>query len=188
VIAVFGGSFNPVTLAHKKIIDRIKKLDEVTKVIIVPVSDKYEKKGLSTNVNHRIEMLKLVIEKDIIISDFEARQDHQLKSLETLTHFKEEYNDDLALVIGSDNLEDFKNWYEPEKLMENFYLIVINRQSDLGKIILSNPTLTKYKEKIIEINDLDLNISSTKAKRELNNQYLDQRVIDYILLNDLYTE
>jgi nicotinate-nucleotide adenylyltransferase len=186
LIAVFGGSFNPVTLAHKKIVDRLKKIDKVTKIIVVPVSRNYEKESLGNNSNHRVEMLKLVMDEDVIISDYEISKSYQVKSFETLSYFKSLYNDEVALVIGSDNLEQFDSWFKPRELLQNFKLIVINRQSDLEKIINANQDLIDYKNSIIEINDLNLRISSTRAKIIKSSLYLDPKVIKYIKLNDLY--
>ena len=186
MIAVFGGSFNPVTLAHKQIVDRVLELDEVKEVIIVPVSDRYEKDSLTTDFKHRIAMLKLVMDEHVIISDYEALQDYQPKSLETLIHFSKEYDDDLALIIGSDNLEQFSTWYRPAELISKFWLIVINRQSDLEGVISGDELLSEFRERIIIIDDLDLKVSSSQAKKEMSPEYLDERVLDYIDRYGLY--
>jgi nicotinate-nucleotide adenylyltransferase len=188
LIAVFGGSFNPVTLAHKKIVDRLKKINLVTKIIIVPVSKSYEKESLGNNSIHRLKMLKLVMDEDVIISDYEIRKAYQVKSFETLNYIKALYNDEVALVVGSDNLQQFDSWYRPRDILNNFSLIVINRQSDINDIINSNNDLIDYHNKIIQINDLDLEISSTQAKKEKSSLYLDPKIIEYIELNELYRE
>ena len=57
---VFGGSFNPPTIAHEKIIEILsQRYDEV---IIVPNGKKYTRKEFFSNQN-RIEMLELIAKR-----------------------------------------------------------------------------------------------------------------------------
>lgn len=188
MLAIYGGSFNPVTKAHKIIVNRIRELDFVSKVIVVPVSDNYSKESLNTEARHRLKMLEMVMDEDIVVSDYEIIQQRQLKSLETLTYFSKLYQKDAALVIGSDNLRYFSRWYKPEEILKKFYLIVINRQDNLEKIIAEDKLLSEYEERIFEINDLNIRISSTEAKDKLNEEFLEPDIIAYIKENNLYQE
>lgn len=57
-IAVFGGSFNPPTVAHINLAKQVlEEMNEIEKVIFVPVSTKYNKKGLAPD-EVRLNMLK----------------------------------------------------------------------------------------------------------------------------------
>ena len=60
---VFGGSFNPPTKAHKLILDKLFLLFKPDNIIIVPVGDNYQKKGL-IDYTHRLEMVKLLDSRD----------------------------------------------------------------------------------------------------------------------------
>jgi len=186
VIALFVGSFNPVTLAHAEIVERIKQLENVSKVIVIPVSNYYSKPGLVVSGKHRFKMLQLAL-PETLISDFEIKQKRQLKSLETLNHFQSLFLEPLALVIGADNFANFHTWYRYQEILSKYYLIVISRQSDV-QAILDHERYNNYRHKIIFINDINLDISSTKAKATLDRKYLCPQVIEYIHKNHLYTQ
>ena len=57
-IGIFGGSFNPPHLFHKRIITYLLDNKYLDKVIIVPVGDNYKKRDLATFVN-RYDMLNM---------------------------------------------------------------------------------------------------------------------------------
>ena len=88
------------------------------------------------------------------------------------------------MVIGGDNFADFHNWYHYQEILDNYNLIVISRQ--INALDILNNNYLQYRNKITIINDLDLKISSTKAKTFLNNKYLALPVIEYIKKNNLY--
>ena len=46
LIAIYGGSFNPPTVAHENIARDILELPEIEKIIYLPVGDSYKKKSL----------------------------------------------------------------------------------------------------------------------------------------------
>ena len=56
-IGLYIGSFNPVHKEHIKVVQKILK-EYVDKVLIVPTLSYWDKKIL-TDINHRINMLKL---------------------------------------------------------------------------------------------------------------------------------
>ena len=59
IVAVFGGSFNPPINSHFQLAQSIlDNYREIEKVIFIPVSSMYNKKGLIDN-KHRYQMLKL---------------------------------------------------------------------------------------------------------------------------------
>ena len=80
---VFGGSFNPPTIAHKEIIKTLCSLN-YEKVIIVPNGNKYNLKEM-VSYNHREKMLEIMTKdlKNIEISNIEEHN-HFKGTVETL--------------------------------------------------------------------------------------------------------
>ena len=102
IIAVFGGSFNPPTVAHVSVAKHVlKNLENVDKVIFVPVSTKYNKNGLAPD-NERFKMLKTICkkEKGLEVSSIELDSKRQLYTIETLQEIKKANNDkDICFII-----------------------------------------------------------------------------------------
>ena len=56
MIAVFGGAFNPPTVAHKAICEHVLRHLDCQEFIFLPVSSQYTKRSLASNF-HRLQML-----------------------------------------------------------------------------------------------------------------------------------
>lgn len=185
---VFIGSFNPVTKAHMMIAKEILKISEVEKIIFVPVSDLYGKASLNTDGHHRIKMLELVCQQDMIVSDIELRLAQSLqrqpKTYETLLALSERYHD-LTLLIGMDNYFDFPTWYKVEELLKRFKVMVYPRANEQADVRLS-PLYEPYQDRFIFIDAIKISdISATKVRKLLHQQcdvkdLLDEKVIAYI--------
>ncbi len=196
VLAIFGGSFNPPLNSHFSLAEQIlNEYENIEKVIFVPVSSKYNKKGLLEN-HHRYSMLKIVCDKndEFEVSDIELIQENQLHTLETLELLQEKYlNYELYFTIGTDNLRDIPNWGEVETLLSKFKILVIERDEDVMDEIIENDNFLKqYKDSFIKVKEnIRSNISSTfvreKIKRGKSIRYLTpDEVYYYIKENNLY--
>lgn len=197
VIAVFGGSFNPPINSHVLLAKEIvEKCERVEKLIFVPVSTKYQKSKL-VNDEHRYNMLKLICENDekLDVSNIELMQDKQLYTIETLDLLKEQYGEEYELwfVMGTDNLKEIETWKEPERLLKEYKIIVLERENDkLEELIEKNKFLIKYKESLIKIEGINkIFLSSTMIRDKIKNgedvqEFIDKRVLEYIKENELY--
>lgn len=195
-IAVFGGAFNPPLISHYNFAKEIlEKYANIYKIIFVPVSTKYDKADLVTD-EHRYNMLKLLCEKDynIEISKTEINSTRQLYTLETLDLIqKENINDDIIFILGTDNLKQFPSWYKPEQILKKHKLLVLKRNNeDIKEIINSNKLLHKYKGSIIYGEGIEqINLSSTYARecikkgKDVSN-IVPKKVLEYINKNHLY--
>ncbi|MBN2504088.1 MAG: nicotinate (nicotinamide) nucleotide adenylyltransferase, partial [Bacilli bacterium] len=59
MIVIFGGAFNPPTLAHLEIYHHVQKNLAPERFIFLPVSSLYTKRSLASN-QHRFQMLKIM--------------------------------------------------------------------------------------------------------------------------------
>ena len=198
IIAIYGGSFNPPTIAHENIARDILSLSDINKLIYLPVGDAYKKKNLIES-NYRYEMLKIISNKlvlenfNIEISTLEMDTDRRLYTIESLRILKEKYKKDLAFVMGTDNIKQFNSWSNPKSLLEEFYFIVIEREEDdVSKLIKENHLLNKYQDKFLILKDTSYkSVSSTYIRENIGNielvqSYIDKEVLSYIKKNNLY--
>ena len=196
-IVIFGGTFNPPTRAHLDIATEALYYLDAEKVLFVPVSDLYKKDDVEISY-HRVNMLNLAIGnfRRLEIDFTEVDSVKLTYTYETVEKIKSQYQDkELFLLIGADNLEDFKNWKNQRSIMENCSLLVVNRNnSSIDEIIESNEILTEFKDKVIEAPIEEIGISSTEVRNRIASGELeglenlvDKEVIDYIVENKLYS-
>ena len=185
-IGVYVGSFNPVHNGHVKIVNYLleKKLD---KVIMIATSNYWNKRYL-LSIDKRIEMLKLISNKNIIIDEENNDLPYTYLIMESL---KNKYKkDELYLIIGADNIVDFDKWKEYETLLK-YNLVIINRHNiNINYYLKKLNKLDKY---IITDSLPNIDISSTIIRENiLNNNYdniddkINKRVLEYIIKNKLY--
>ena len=196
-IVIFGGTFNPPTRAHLDIATEALYYLDAEKVLFVPVSDLYKKDDVEISY-HRVNMLNLAIGnfRRLEIDFTEVDAVKLTYTYETVEKIKSQYQDkELFLLIGADNLEDFKNWKNQRSIMENCSLLVVNRNnSSIDEIIESNEILTEFKDKVIEAPIEEIEISSTEVRNRIASGELeglenlvDKEVIEYMVENKLYS-
>lgn len=186
-IGIFGGSFNPPHKMHLHIAKSLLSRNYVDKVIFVPVSNFYGKKGLVSN-QHRYEMLKRLVKDypNMEVSNYEF-QNKLIYTYETLRHFKECYSKDkIYFICGMDNLEEFHEWRHYEEILSTYQVIVITRNKEV-----EIPTYLKpYQKNIILAETHERNISSTSIRNTLLEGKVDENLTDevyeYIKNNKLY--
>lgn len=197
ILAVFGGSFNPPINSHIELAKEIiNKCNEVEKLIFVPVSTKYNKQGLEAD-KHRYNMLSLICknEKELEVSDIELNSEKQRYTIQTLDLIKEKYGNeyDICFVMGTDNLREIETWKQPERLLRDYKIIVLERDNDnLESIIANSRLLSNNRNSLIKIEGIDrIYLSSTmirdKIKKGENIEgFIDKEVLEYIRENKLY--
>lgn len=178
-IGVYVGSFNPPHIGHIDIANYLINSKTLDKVLIVPTLNYWNKNNL-VDINHRINMLKFFETDDIKI---DSKHNKYIYTYELFRVLSKEYMcDELYLIIGADNIINFDKWKNYEELL-NYKIIIIDRDN-----IDAKKYIQKYNSNnFIVIDDYkSIDISSSKIRDNLNGEYLDKRVYEYILKNNLY--
>lgn len=178
-IGVYIGSFNPPHVGHKKVVDYLLDNKYVDKIVIVPTLNYWNKTDL-IDINHRINMLKFYENENIKIDTYNNKYSYTYKLMRSLS--KEYKDDELYLIMGADNIIDFDKWKNYEELL-NYKIIVMNRDNiDIYKFT------NKFNSNnfIILDNYNNIKISSTNIRSNINSEYLDKEIKDYIVENKLY--
>ena len=178
-LGIFIGSFNPVHEGHIKIVNYLIDNNYVDKVLIIPSINYWNKQNL-IELKHRINMLKFFESKNIKVDDKHNNYQYTYQLLRAL---KEEYNDELYLIIGADNAINLDKWEHIQELL-TYKIIVLNRDNiDIKKYI------NKFNSNnfIVIPNFPFIDTSSTEI-RQGNYTYLNNKVKQYILKHNLYKD
>lgn len=182
---VFGGVFNPPTLAHYNACKLIQQSVPVRRFIFVPVGQNYIYKDVIDSV-HRFEMVRLMAkELGVEVSSVELNSDTFIGSYQTMKRLA---LTNAKFLLGSDNLASFPSWLDAELLLQEYGIIVIRRQQDIEAIIAKSAMLTKYRGNIMVINEFDMPISSTLVRELKDHSLVIKPVADYIETHGLYEE
>jgi len=169
-LGVFGGSFNPPTLAHLMLAEYLMP-QYVDKVLFLPVGDSYQKPVMAAAV-HRLAMLQLAVTPNpgFILSELETSQDKVCYSYDSLQTLQKEYPaTELYFLIGSDQLPGLWRWYRIEDLLHEFYLIILARGEDNPQEVLKTMYwLTDYQQRLVICEGHPYsNLSSTLLRQRL---------------------
>jgi len=184
---IYGGSFNPPTLAHYKIAKYILDKYPNSTLYFLPTNNFYAKENLN-DFQYRLEMLELVVKrlgKRAKVSDFEGRLDKYYGTYYTLSHFPNSY-----FVMGADNFLTIKSWINYPNLIKDFKFIIIpSEKIDLESFINNDNELKKYKENFIILDDFkEIDLSSTNFRKTKDYSLLLPEVAQYIKEKNLYKE
>ena len=196
-IGIFGGSFNPVHNEHIKVAnDAIKEL-QLDKLFIIPTFVAPHKQGVEVlSGKDRLNLLNLAFSNNpkIVVSDYEIQKQGVSYSYLTVRHFKEIYPDStLYFLMGSDMLENFPTWKNPDDIALNCNLVLINRQGNTApddSLIENIKRL--YNHTVTKLNVSGEDLSSTEIRlRKMLGLSLDglvtKEVNEYIENNNLFT-
>jgi nicotinate-nucleotide adenylyltransferase len=139
-------------------------------------------------------MLRLATEynKSFEVSDYEFSQERTSYTVYTIRHFKELYPDDeFYLLIGSDMLLTFDEWYCFEEIMKNASIVCVSRNEG------DYPQLASKAQQLLEYGNVKIcttapyPVSSTEIREKIRKNlnwycYLDKNVVQYIRLGKLY--
>ncbi|HOI46370.1 MAG TPA: nicotinate (nicotinamide) nucleotide adenylyltransferase [Bacilli bacterium] len=182
---VFGGSFNPPTIAHYEIIKYLYHRYDHATIVLLPNATIYPRKELASNV-HRLAMLELLIEEfrdRTTISTIEMEKVTFEGTYYTLKLFEDPY-----FVIGTDNLQDLPTWIQYQDLVkDNHFLVLKRRGYDFNEMINQNSYLRQYQSHFIYLSDFnEVNASSSSFRQNKDFSLVNQKIKEYINEHQLY--
>ncbi len=195
-IGLYGGTFNPPHKEHINIAKNVLCELDLDLLIVIPSYISPHKIGVDVaDGQARFEMLKLAFdgEEKIIVSDYELCKREVSYTYLTVEYFKNLYKDDeLLLIMGSDMLENFPTWKNPEIIAKNVNIVLVQRVFDNidTKKIVENFT-NKFNKPVIITKYLGQNYSSTsiRIRANLDLEFVNQtseKVYNYIVENSVY--
>lgn len=174
-IAVYSGSFDPLHIGHKAILEEISSKYDWVYLIVTPQNPLKERKSsdVMTRVKNAHDALIRNEIFNVTVSDIEHNMEPPYYTVRTLDELKKiTPHNDFTLVIGADNLQNIREWKEYQKLLTNYGVLVfprgdfgVDKLEELKKELLEENS--KYK---IEIDKTIIpTISSTEIRESLKN-------------------
>ena len=202
-IGIFGGTFNPIHNTHVEMAKAALKEGGLDEVWVMPAKVPPHKLGMKIVADsYRFEMVKLALtrEKKLLPSDYELVRDRVSYTSDTLISLKEDYPDDeFTLIIGGDSVLYLEDWHEPQIIFDNADILYISRiGSESGKCLSHIDNVLKKKFENVRMKEIRFSatsISSTEIRKLISEGIkdasllgIDEKVMDYILSNNLYKE
>lgn len=189
--AIFGGTFDPIHMAHLHVAHKAKEDLGLDAVIFMPSANPPHKQGRKvTDPYLRYEMVRMAIrgEQGFEISDYELNSKGLSYTYKTLQHFNElEPGTQWHFIAGLDSLVDVHKWEKPDEIFELCRFVVYNRTGCEIKDMKNN----KYFKKSVILEMPILDISSTQIRDDINSgrdvsSLLPASVSNFISELDLY--
>ncbi|MGN1419491.1 MAG: nicotinate (nicotinamide) nucleotide adenylyltransferase [Acutalibacteraceae bacterium] len=198
-VGIFGGTFNPPHLAHKRLALEMKEKVKLDQIIVIPTFIPPHKaaKDLAGGED-RLKMCKLTFFEDFFfVSDTEIMRQGKSYTYDTLCQLKKNgENEKLFLIIGSDMLLSFDKWYRYKDILTMATLCAVSRQDDVplqelrsyAKDVLG---LCEEKGEIIISSSKPFELSSTLIREKIKNGedvsgYIEKNTFEYITQKELY--
>lgn len=183
---VYGGAFNPPTVAHFLIAGNIMAHYSDSMFYYLPAGSAYYKSSLVSS-RHRIAMLELHclrLGKKAAVSTAETAAAEFAGTYYSLKKF-----DNPVFVLGADNLATIATWVRyPDIVIENRFIVIPRFPVDLNLLFAHDEILRKYRCNFEIMSYMKLDISSSKYRNEKDSKYLLPEVAQYIEANNLYKE
>ncbi|WP_438340382.1 nicotinate-nucleotide adenylyltransferase [Mycoplasma sp. 125] len=181
-IGIYGGSFNPIHKGHISLAKFAINELSLDRLYFVP-TNKNPFKNSSEYVanNHRINMINMVLEDKMFLSEFETNRKGNSYTIDTINYFRSKFpNDELYLFIGTDNVPMLNKWKKIDEIANKVKICAFNRGNKFSKV-----NVKKFNVRIL--NNTIYNFSSTKYRKGDFSQ-VEDRVQKYIGENFLYFE
>ncbi|MBC8154210.1 MAG: nicotinate-nucleotide adenylyltransferase [Bacteroidetes bacterium] len=154
-IGLFFGSFNPIHVGHLIIANTMATTTDLEQVwFVVSPQNPFKK---SKNLLHEFDRLDMV-ERAIAdnsrlkATNIEFGMPKPSYTIDTLTRLQEKYPQHVfTLIIGEDNLEQFANWKNHDKILEFFGLYVYPRPGATNSAHMSHPNVRLIPAPLLDI-------------------------------------
>lgn len=213
-VGVFGGTFNPIHYGHLNSVETVRERLALKKVILVPnYQNPLREKVEGPTPEERMEMVQLMLPQlnqngeYFEVSNVEVKRKSPSYTIETLVDLQKQIpGADLHLIIGMDQLPQFDQWKDFDKILRCAQLVVTSRPgSDFPLMKEDLPTwlvdrlksfrngkgTLKSGKKVVFVELTDMDISGTEIRQRLRrggdvSKYTPTMIADYVNEHGIY--
>jgi nicotinate-nucleotide adenylyltransferase len=135
-ILVFGGYFNPPTIAHREVVDVCLGLPGFEEVWVMPSGDRQDKRS-EVSDNDRLAMLNIMRSEGfnndprLVISSFELDLPRPSSTYKTVGELAARFSGiDFWFAYGADAYRSMVNWQHGKVLQGSLNMVVFERDED----------------------------------------------------------
>jgi nicotinate-nucleotide adenylyltransferase len=127
---IFGGTFDPVHIAHLRVAEEVAEKQKLDRVIFVPAGHPPHRRAPLAAAEHRLAMVRLGVAGNprFAVSDCELKRTGPSYTVDTLAYFKSHFPQDrLFLLMGTDQLLELHRWHEVSRLLALAKVVAFSR-------------------------------------------------------------
>lgn len=154
-VGLFFGSFNPIHQGHLIIAQAVLNQTDVDQIWFVVSPQNPHKK--SKSLLHEFDRLDLVDRAisdnySFKSSDIEFKLPRPSYTIDTLVHLAERHPEtEFKLIIGGDNLEQFKSWKNYNQILDYYGLYVYPRGEEPASDLWSHKNVQRIEAPVLHI-------------------------------------
>lgn len=196
-IAIYGGSFDPPHIGHRRLAENLSAHICVEKTLIIPAHTSPFKSGCNVSDSDRLNMCRLAFKDERFeVSEVELLRGGKSYTFDTVKEIKLLYPEsELFLFMGDDMFLSLGRWYKSRELLALVKPVAACRTNDRREF----DKMREYAENALKLSEggyflsyeKPFEISSTEIREKIKNGesaegYLDKAVYDYIKERKLY--
>ena len=173
-IAIYGGSFNPPHLGHAEAAWTVYEELKPDIFLIVPdnIPPHKELEEGDPSADQRLELCRLAFGDipNVVISDIETSREGKSYTADTVRLLREQYpEDELNLVLGTDMLLCFDEWYQFEYLLQECRLLVLAREDGREQELMDKirELETEHGARVTLLSHTPLEMSSSEIRKRV---------------------
>lgn len=168
-IGLFGGTFDPIHLAHLILAD--EAIDQLNLSHVYFILTPYPPHKIDRHISsleHRLEMLNSAIGNNpqFILSRVDIDRQPPHYAVDTVKIFVEEYpSSHICYLMGGDSLHDLPTWYDSQGFVDSCDSIgVMRRPDDQIDLIILEKKIPGVADKVSYVNAPLIEISGSKIR------------------------
>lgn len=187
-VGIYSGSFNPIHHGHIILANYLVEFSDLDELwFVVTPQNPLKKKEDLLDDDERLKMVELALGDDprFHVSDIEMHLPTPSYTINTLTALSEQHPDcEFVFICGMDSLQNFKNWREYQRILDNYEILVFPREGYDGGELINYPSVTVLKTPIIEISSTFIR-QCVKEGRDVRH-FMPEKAFVYMKTNRFY--
>jgi nicotinate-nucleotide adenylyltransferase len=178
LILIYGGAFNPPTIAHQAILQELikygSKKAESCSIILMPSGDRVDKTIGSTSslklkyTKALLDSVKTYENTKIIIDNYESSSKKETSTINTNKYINNHYKTGKKVwVFGSDSINTMRQWPGGVELWNGLHILVVGRPGHPAIDMPPNSSTLKFKMPKISSTEVRNRIALNQSVEDL---------------------